>query len=195
MNQTIRDRIYYNYQYAGLTVGVFLILLVPVLWAPWPHTLLLVLLQLPAYFGHQTEEYFKDKFRLGMNEELAQGREVLTKDAVLFINIVGVWGTDLIALYLSAFVRPGLGLIAMYLALVNATVHVGVTLVTRAYNPGLYTALVLLLPNGALGLWLFVRSGQASTSDHLWSLGVGIVIHVLIGIHIYRRVTIVRSNR
>ena len=188
MNEATKNRIYYNFQYAGLTVGAFLILLTPLLWKSWPSTLLIVFLQLPTYFGHQVEEYLDDRFRLDLNGELAQGKEVLTKGAALLVNVVGVWVTDLIALYLANFVRPGLGLIAIYMALVNGTVHTIVSLITRAYNPGLYTAVLLLMPGGAVGLWVFARSGQATISDHIWSFSVALAIHVMIAIHIYRRV-------
>ena len=195
MTEATKNRVYDNFQYAGLTVGAFLILLTPLLWTSWPSTLLIVFLQLPAYFGHQVEEYLHDRFRLGLNQELAQGKEVLTKDAALFVNVVGVWVTDLIALYLANFVRPGLGLIAMYLALVNGTVHIVFSLVTRAYNPGLYTAVLLLIPGGAFGLWVFARSGQATTSDHIWSFSAALAIHVMIAIHIYRRLQLAKRVR
>ena len=132
---------------------------------------------------------------MGLNRELALGEDLLTKEAALFVNVAGVWGTDLIALYLAAFVRPGLGLIEMYQALVNATVHVIFTLVTRAYNPGLYTALLLLIPGGALGLWVFARSGQAAASDHIRSIGVALIIYSMIATHIYRRYKVAKSVR
>ena len=191
MADGITDRIYYNYQYAGLTVAVFFLLLAPLLWTSWPHPLLCVFLQLPAYFIHQVEEYYHDRFRLSMNRQLAHGSDALTKGAVLVINIAGVWGTDLLALYLCYFLRPGLGLIAIYLALVNATVHILFTLITRSYNPGLYTALLLLLPGSVSGLVNFARSGSATTADHIWGISIALAIHIMIAIHIYRRVRLV----
>ena len=194
MTETTKDRIYYNYQYAGLTVAAFFLLLAPLLWPFWPHALFWVFLQLPAYFGHQVEEYFHDRFRLGINHELARGNDALTKGAALFINIAGVWGTDLFALYLCAFVRPGLGLIAIYLALVNGAVHIIVTLVSRAYNPGLVTALLLLIPFGTFGLLAFVGTHQATTSDHVWGLGVALAVHIMIAIHVYRRVALINAS-
>jgi hypothetical protein len=56
---------------------------------------------------------------------------------------------DLISLYLSFFVNPGFGLIAVYLAVVNAVVHLVAAVALRAYNPGLWTAILLFLPLGA----------------------------------------------
>jgi len=58
-----------------------------------------------------------------VNDLLAGGREVLSTPAVVVINVVGVWVVILLALYLARFVGLGLGLIAIYLTLLNALVH------------------------------------------------------------------------
>ena len=102
---------------------------------------------------------------------------------------------DLISLYLAYFVRPGLGLIAIYLAVVNACVHVVSGMVQRAYNPGLVTALVLLLPAGSVGLWVMRQAQQATASDHMWGFGTALAIHVFIAIHIFRRVRLLRGSK
>lgn len=193
MTEATFTRIYNNWSYAGLTVAVFLVLMVPLVWASWSPVLVLALLQLPAYMGHQVEEYFHDNFRNYLNNKVAHGREALNRQSVLFVNIVGIWVVDLMVLYLTHFVRPGLILIAAYLTLVNAAIHMLLAALNRSYNPGLITAILLLLPAGATGVWVAVRTHQAARSDHLLGLGIALLIHLLIVLHIYRRVKQVNS--
>ncbi|MEH0071063.1 HXXEE domain-containing protein [Pannonibacter sp. Pt2-lr] len=53
-------------------------------------------------------------------------------------------------------IAPGWGLIAVYLLLINAALHVVQGLVLRLYNPGLVTAVALFIPLGVyamVGLW------------------------------------------
>ena len=187
MSGTLQTRIYQNWFYAGATAALFLLAIVPLLWTVWPSTLLIVFVQLPIYMFHQVEEYYRDRFRQCLNTLLGGGQEVLTQRFVLLVNLGGVWMVDVLALYLACFVRPGLGLIAFYLALVNAFVHLAMAILRRSYNPGLITAMVLLLPAGATGWWLLHRTQEATSVDHLWGLGVAFGVHALIALHLSRR--------
>ncbi len=190
MTESTFNRIYQNWPCGGLTAAVFLTLMIPLLWASWPALLLLALIQLLAYLGHQVEEYFHDNFRSFVNRKLAHGREALNRETVLFVNIGGVWGVDLLVLYLTCFVRPGLSLIAAYLGLVNAAVHLLAAAVTRAYNPGLISAVLLLLPAGTAAVWV-ARTHQVAPWYHVLGLGTAVFIHLLLAWHIYRRVKLV----
>ena len=194
MSDTVQARIYQNWFYAGATAAVFLLAMLPLLWTVWQATLLVVFLQLPIYMLHQVEEYYRDRFRQSINQILGHGQEVLTPDFVLVVNLAGVWLVNLLALYLAYFVRPGLGLIAVYLALVNAFVHLAVAVVRRSYNPGLITAMLLLLPAGASGWWLLHQTHEATSVDHLWGLGVGVGVHALIGLHLARRLRLLKGS-
>jgi hypothetical protein len=178
--RTMQLWVYANWPYAGLAAALFLLAILPLLWNSWNAALLIVFLQLPIYMFHQVEEHYHDRFRLFVNEHMAGGRNALTTGAVVVINVGGVWAVDLIALYLARFVRPGLGLIAMYLAIVNAIAHIGGAIVLRVYNPGLVTAILFLLPAGSLGWWMLVHDRQCSPFDHAWGLGIAIVIHAAI---------------
>ena len=179
-SSAIRIWVYENWQYSGLCAALFLFALLPLLWSVWDAALLAVFLQLPVYMLHQVEEHTGDRFRLYINQQLAGGRDALTHNAVLVINLGGVWLLDLTALYLACFVHRGLGLIAIYLSLVNAVVHIAGAVAQRAYNPGTVTALLLLLPGALLGLWVFARSAQATREDHMVSLAVALAVHVAI---------------
>ena len=163
------DWFLHNWMYAGFLAGLFLLAIAPIFAAAVGLPLLLVYLQLPVYMLHQLEEHYDDRFRKFVNDLLAGGREVLSTPAVVVVNVVGVWVVILIALYLARFVGLGLGLIAIYLTLVNALVHVVGAVVQRRYNPGLATAVVLFLPVGIWGLMVWYRPARGLRPWIMWS--------------------------
>ena len=173
-------RLFTNWVYGGALAGVLLMVPFPLLTSGWPETLRLTFLFLPLYMLHQYEEHDADRFRRFFNATLGQGREVLTPAAVFMINVPGVWGVIALAAYLSAWAAPGLGLIAVYLALVNALVHVGHAALFRRYNPGLGTALAVFLPVGVWALWRFDAAGASGWIWQVLGVGVAVVIHVAI---------------
>jgi|SRR5712691_1164639 len=176
-----------NWMYAGACAGLFLLALVPVLIGSWSLPLLLIYLQLPIYLLHQVEEHHADRFRQFVNDHIAGGLPALTTEAVIVINVPGVWGVNLLALYLARFVDLGLGLIAVYLTLVNAIAHVVSMIVLRGYNPGLVTALVLFLPVGSWALVAVSRAPGVTMTDQIIGLAVAVLIHAAILVHVKRR--------
>ena len=133
------------------------------------------------------EERDADRFRLYVNRTIGNGAEVLTPAAVFVINIGAVWMLDVVVIYLAWRVDLGLGLIAVYLMLINAVIHIGGALHSRSYNPGLVTAVVLFLPAGGYALWRIQSSGAATTADHLIGLVIGAAVHALIVVYALRR--------
>jgi hypothetical protein len=146
-----------------------------------PPALFVILAQLPLYMTHQVEEHANDRFRSFINARFGAG--VLSAEAVAVINLPGVWGVMLLGFALAAFAGPGWGLVAPYLSLINALIHVAAFVALRGYNPGLVTALVLLLPGGALGLALV----PGTVVQHALALGAVLAIHAAIVAHVKRR--------
>lgn len=182
-----KDWFQHNWMYAGFVAGLFLFAIVPLLVTAWSLPLLLVYLLLPVYMVHQLEEHHDDRFRRWVNEVMFGGRDVLTTPAVVVINVVGVWAVDLAVVYLAAFVGLGLGLIAVYLTLVNGVIHIAAAVAKRAYNPGLVTSVVLFLP---VGLWALVAISAApgvGPADQAIGLGAAVLIHAAIIVHVKRR--------
>jgi hypothetical protein len=173
------DRLIRNWVYGGFLAGLLLLALTWMLAQDWPLWLTTIWLLLPIYMIFQYEEHDADRFRLFVNQHVAGGHEALTPFAVFLINIPGVWGVIVVAFALAWNVRPGLGLIAVYLVLVNAVIHIVAALAMRRYNPGLGTAIVLFLPAGLLALRL-VQFTAPSGADHLIGLAVGVGIHLAI---------------
>ena len=149
--------LYRHWAAAALCMGLFLLLLLPALALSWQLPILLIYLQIPVYMLHQVEEHTNDRFRQFVNQRVFGGVEALTPEAVLVINIPGVWGVTLLSLYAALLFGTGWGLTGIYLVLVNGLIHVIGAVAKRAYNPGLWTALALFLPFGgrrALGGFL-----------------------------------------
>ena len=120
---------------------------------------------------------------------LGGGRNVLTPIATFWINSLLVWALDLVALYLACFVDLSLGLIAMYLPMLNAFGHIVPSIVKRQYNPGLITSILLFLPVGVLSTYVVSQAAGSHLPDHLLALGVAIAVHATIIVHVRRRIS------
>jgi len=152
-----------------------LLALAPLIYSACGLQLLLIYLHSPGYMLHQVEEHTGDRFRRFLNQRIF-GVEALTTVAASWINLPGVWGLNLAALYLAFFVEPGWGLAAPYLMVVNALVHLGTAARTRGHNPGLWTSLALFFPLGAATLWLVPATG----AQHV----LGLVVAVAVAVHL-----------
>ncbi|HEX5848835.1 MAG TPA: HXXEE domain-containing protein [Rubrobacter sp.] len=176
-----------EWPYAGFLAGLLLLALAP-LWVSGMGLVIgVIYFQLPVYMLHQLEEHAGDRFRRFVNDRVADGKDALTPEATLVINVVGVWMVNVIALYLAMYVSPALGLISVYLTLVNAVVHVVGTVVLRAYNPGLWTAIILFLPLGIYSLFMLNSAGAGVWANVLGIL-VAVAIHAAILVHIRHRI-------
>lgn len=181
----------WNWPAAACFAAVFLLVLAPPFAAVAGSALALIYLQLPAYMLHQWEEHSSDRFRLYVNRTIGGGRQALTPTATFWINSLGVWAFDLAALYLAWWVAPSAGLVAGYLAVVNAVPHLGAAVLRREYNPGVVTAALLLLPVGG---WCVVRVGSgAGVWPHAVALAAAIGLHALIVAYVMRRLSILSS--
>ena len=85
----------------------------------------------------------------------------------------------------SKCIWPSGGILAGYLAIFNALLHIAPGLRRREYNPGLATAMLLFLPVGG---WCVVESGSgAGLQAHLVGLGGAIAVHAAVVAHVVRR--------
>lgn len=168
----------WRWPYAGALAACFLLVVFPVLWSAEGLALALVFLQLPVYLLHQLEEHAGDLFRRYVNARLGQGREVLGRPLTFSINALCVWVPFCVALLLAVYVDLGLGLIAVYLSAANALAHVAATLASRAYNPGLCTAVGLLAPASAAGAYEVGAAVGPSLAVQLLAAGIAIGAHV-----------------
>jgi hypothetical protein len=180
------NRLIDNWVYGGFLGGLLLLLLSPLITDHWPAALTATFFCLPAYMLHQYEEHDKDRFRAFVNRLLGNGHEVLTRTAVFLINVPGVWGGIAVALWLAARVDTGFALIAIYLLLLNGIIHIAQAAAARSYNPGLITAIVLLIPVGGWGLVAVEHSRTATLAMHATGLAAAVAIHLAIIIPVLR---------
>ena len=103
------------------------------------------------------------------------------------LGIGGLWCVDFLALYLALFVGAAYGLVAFYLAIVNAVIHIVAGVVSREYNPGLITAAILLLPAEWWGAVACSTAYPISLQDHLVCVFFVIVVHAAIAAYLLRR--------
>jgi hypothetical protein len=162
----------------------------------WLHVagvaVMLVFLQLPLYMVHQFEEHAGDRFRIYMNRNIA-GCEALTRESTFWINAIGVWGLEIVMLYLAVFVDLSFALAAFYLPVVNALTHIREAVARREYNPGLWTSLVLFLPIGGWGLYRVTVESGATWVDQLLGAGIAIAVHAAIIAYVVVRVWRLRA--
>ncbi len=180
-------RLFKYWMYGGFLAGIMLLTLMPLLANGWSPTFTAIFVLLPIYMLHQYEEHDGDRFRLYVNRTVGNGAEVLTPAAVFVINIGAVWVLDVAVIYLAWSVDLGLGLIAVYLMLINAIVHIVGAIRSRSYNPGLVTAIVLFLPFGGYAWWHIQASGTPTAVNHIVGLSIGIAVHAIIVGYALRR--------
>jgi len=103
--------------------GVAMVLLLAYGWVLLPGqplSIRAIYLAGPAYMAHQIEEHRGDRFLAYVNRRQFGGRPALTPLISLLVNIPGVWGTNLIALYAALRWHPGWGLTAVWLMSVTS---------------------------------------------------------------------------
>ena len=177
---------------ATLFAACMLLALTPVWVSTMGVVVALVLLQLPIYMVHQFEEHTGDRFRAYVNEHTAHC-EALTRNGTFVINSVGVWGIDLLMIYLAVFVSPIYALAAFYLPLINGTTHILQSIIRREYNPGLWTSLVLFWPVAGWGLYYVSQKIAAPWSAQALGFGIAIAVHAAIIVYVVSRVRRLRS--
>jgi hypothetical protein len=174
--------------YGGFLSGILILVLLPEFSRHWSLALFAVFLQLPIYMLHQYEEHDNDRFRLFVNNSIGGGQEVLTPLGVFIVNVPGVWGVIAASFYLAAYGSIGYGLIAIYLTLVNALVHIVFSVIFRAYNPGVATAVLLFLPASAFGIVVLQQTGKIEWYHHLLGILTAIGIHVALVVYAKTRI-------
>lgn len=161
-----------------MPLAVVIGLLSPLLFRAYGLTALLVVLHLVIYMVHQYEEHAQGKFKAFANQFLAGGQPKIGDAPIFRVNIIGVWGVYLVVIYAAIGVNPALGLISAYTTLVNALLHIIASVVTRRYNPGLITSLLLFLPIGAYTVFVISQLPDTTSGYHVLGICAAILIHL-----------------
>jgi hypothetical protein len=172
---------------AGLIASFFLLALAPLLREVWSLPMPLVYLHLPIYMIHQGEEHIGDRIRLYINDTMGGGRDILSTVAVAVINVPGVWGIGLLTIYAAREFGIGYGLVAIYLMLFNALLHIVPAMAKRAANPGLWSASLLFLPLSSWALWEVSQQQGVTAVHHIIGITAAILLHGAIVVYVKRR--------
>jgi hypothetical protein len=172
----VRDQ---HWARVALPMAVVLLLLSPLLPAALGVAAFFVFLQLPVYMLHQYEEHGHGAFKAFINAMRPADAPPVSDRTIFWINILGVWVVDLVALYVARFGKGAWGLVAPYMAVVNGLLHIGMAVRQRRSNPGLWTSLLLMIP---FGLYSIVRIGRvsgASKRHHGVGLAGAVLLHAI----------------
>lgn len=180
-------RLVAHWVYGGLLAAILLLVLSPLVVRGWPTALAATFFAVPVYMLHQYEEHDDDRFRRFVNQHAGGGHDLLSLQAVFIINLSGVWGVNALSLWLAATYQIGFGLIAAYLMLVNAAVHIAGAVVLGKYNPGLATSVLLFLPLGSYAIVAIDAAGGGTLAMHATGLLSVVAIHALIVMHVVRQ--------
>ena len=153
----------------------------------WHDPAWLAVLGLPLYAMHQFEEHGIDllgmsyAFRGEMCNVMGYAHVATCPIPMSFITAVNVgtgWGASILASVLGRR-SPLIALSAYGIPLVNALTHIGAALHQHAYNPGLLTAIALLLPASVWALRVGMRAGIGRLGVVAILVG-GVLIHAVL---------------
>ena len=189
----IRDWLAGHWVVGAGFMAAALLALAPLLFQTLSLPLLMIFLHSPAYMIHQVEEHAGDRFRAFANGRIFGGREGLTTNAVLVINLAVVWGMNLAAFYAAFLISPGFGLIAPYAMLVNAFTHLGARVNFGSYNPGVVSAAVLFVPLSSSTILVINRLPDVGAADNIVAIAGAFLLHALIILNVKRRLRALRG--
>lgn len=145
-----------------------------------PLPLLLVFLLIPGYMLHQAEEHSANRFRDFVDQQIGRGRPVLNNRDIFLVNVPGVWGVFALCFVLACQGNMGLGLVPAYAALVNVPAHVVPAIRMRRLNPGLVTAVLVLLPLSLSTIASISSDSNISWPWHVAAIAIALITHALI---------------
>jgi hypothetical protein len=154
-----RAEVVAHWPVAALLCPLVFAAIAPAAWRALPEAQFAALAQLPVVMAHQAFAH-------------AGGARTATAASVA----LGTWGAVLAAFLLGAFVHPGWGLAAPYLLLAIGAAHAAAGLRGRN-DPGVRTALALLLPAGAAGVLVIGAAPGVAAAHHLAGIAAALALH------------------
>jgi len=169
-----------NWARVSLPAAIVLFLISPFVYEGIGLSAFLVFLTLPFYMLHQYEEHASGQFKAFVNNMVGKGQEVLTDKAIFRINVLLVWLSAILVLYLCVYVNIIWGLFAGYMLAVNGLVHTVTSIRLRRYNPGLWTSVLVFLPLGICIIYIITKESDAGWLYNGIFLVIVILLHLMI---------------
>jgi hypothetical protein len=133
-------------------------------------------LALPILVSHQTEEWvWPGGFLPFCNTRLLGSDRPdwpLTERDGFHVNVTGGWVSAVAGLALWRR-TPAIAAGVLFMEAGNVLMHAGMAVRERRYNPGVVTAVVLMVPHAATGARWLARSGRVSRRQGLLAAAVG----------------------
>jgi hypothetical protein len=176
-----------NWAKASLPLAIVLFLISPFVYKGIGFPAFLVFLTLPFYMLHQYEEHAGGQFKAFVKNTVGRGREVLSDRDIFRVNVLWVWLSTLLVLYLCVYVNIVWGLLAGYMVAFNGIVHIATSIRMRRYNPGLWTSAFVFLPLGIYIIYLITKISGAGLLYNGIFLIVVIFLHAMILLNVGRQ--------
>ena len=133
--------------------------------------LFLIWMQIPIYWLHEFEEYvFPGGFMETFNTQALGSDErewPMSKKEVFWINIPILYIAFPLSAILAGTVNIAIGIWTAYFSILNAASHVGLFVIKKKYNPGLFVSVFLNIPFGVFTVWYFYSNEVISLSGQL----------------------------
>ena len=151
----------------------------------------LIWLQVPIYMIHQFEEHaFPGHFKEFVNRNLfhvMQQDIPLDETNLFWINIPFIGILFPFGAMLAQLVHPNIGMLVVFFAMFNATLHILFFFVFRKYNPGFLASLFLNYPSGIYLLMVAHQQGILNWQVSIMAFGVAFLGHAgMFGYAIWR---------
>lgn len=151
----------------------------------------LIWLQVPIYMIHQFEEHaFPGHFKEFVNSNVFHitRQDVPLDDANIFwINIPFIGFLFPFGAALAQLINPAIGMLVVFFAFFNATLHILGFIILRKYNPGFLASLFLNYPSGIYLLIVAHQQGILTWSVSIIAFSVALLGHlIMFGYAIWR---------
>ena len=168
---TITSRLFEHWPYATLPMAFLLLGLYPFIGAD--EIIFPLYLSLICYLIHEYEEHENHRFPKFVQSVIGADKKGMSHSMIWVGNIFGVWFFHLGVFYLEPQL-PGWGVLAAYLMMTNALLHIVWALIYRKTNPGIWSAIFLFVP---ASIWIWVTI-PATMTMHIVSLVFTTVMQV-----------------
>jgi len=175
-----------NWASVNLPAAIVLFLISPFVYKGIGLSAFLVFLTLPFYILHQYEEHASGQFKAFVNNMVGKGQEILTDKAIFWINVLLVWLSTILVLYLCVYVNIIWCLFAGYMLAANGLVHTVTSIRLRRYNTGLWTSVLVFLPLGICIIYIITKESGAGWLYNGIFLVIVILLHLMILINARR---------
>ena len=179
--------LYKNWQYMTLPIAAYMLVLLLCNLHSMSWIVFLIWLQVPIYMIHQFEEHaFPGGFKDFVNRNLFHitRQDVPLDDTnVFWINIPFIGILFPFGAAFAQLIDPSIGMLVVFFAMFNATLHILWLIAFRKYNPGVLASIFLNYPSGIYTLIVAHQLGILTWQWSLVAFSVALIGHLCIVVY------------